>query len=118
MHPLVESRHDEREDVSDAQATTSLVPDPQRTVQLFQLRPDLVEACRSWCDGDLLILNGGPVVLVPGRGPSVRRLAGLGDYVVREGGAFSAQSADGIAQRFQPVEQTTTSGKTGDQEER
>jgi hypothetical protein len=75
-------------------------------VQVFQLRPDLIEVCAAWCGGTVLpAVNGGPVLLVPGRDRAARRMAGLGDYVARTGQTFTAEPADGIAQRYQPAQE-------------
>lgn len=73
-----------------------------RTVEVFQLRPDLVAEFVAWSGGQQLLLNGGPVVLLPGTAPAASRLVGLGDYAVRDGDTLRAEPAAGFAQRYQP----------------
>lgn len=79
-------------------------PDATRTVEVNQLRPDRVADFLAWSDGTELLLNGGPVVLLPGTRPAAQRLVGLGDFAVRDGDTVRAEPADGFYQRFQPVE--------------
>lgn len=102
LHPLVEARHDEREDVDPADAVTVLVPDEAVTVEAFQVRPDLLDAAQRWSGGVLVEVNGGPALLV------ARGVAGLGDYLVRRAGSAvtHAEPAAGFAQRYQPAEPT------------
>lgn len=71
-----------------------------RTVEAFQLRPDLVDAFLAWTGGTRLMLNGGPVVLLPGDAPADTRLVGLGDFAVRDGDQLRAEPALGFAQRY------------------
>ena len=76
-----------------------LAVDTTVTVQFFQLRPTTWQRGIDWCDGTLIIVNGGPAVLVGGG------VAGLGDYVRRDGAA--PEPADGFNARFVPVELET-----------
>lgn len=94
FHPLLPATDDDPEPR----------PDTSRVVEVHQLRPDLVDALVEWCEGTQLTLNGGAVVLLPGRGSSATRLVGLGDYAVRDGATYRAEPAAGFAQRYTPAE--------------
>lgn len=71
-------------------------------VEVFQLRPDLVDEFVAWSDGALLQINGGPAVLLPGRAPAKNRFAGLGDFAVLAGTSFHAEPAAGFYARYRP----------------
>lgn len=72
-------------------------------VEVFQLRPDLVEPFGTWSGGTVVLLNGGPVVLLTGPAPAGERLVGLGDFGVRtRDGVFYAEPADGFYSRYTP----------------
>lgn len=70
------------------------------TVEVFQHRPDLTDALVAWCDGEMLMVNGGPAVLLPGRRKITERLVGLGDFAVKAGDTWRAEPAAGFATRF------------------
>lgn len=78
-------------------------PDTARTVEANQLRPDRVAEFLAWCGGQQLMLNGGPVVLLPGDDPPAGRLVGLGDFAVADGDTVRAEPAGGFWQRYQPA---------------
>lgn len=82
--------------------------DAETAVQVFQLRPDLVEHLRAWSGGQVVFVNGGPAVLLPGAAPLTARLVGLGDFAVHDNGAFYREPADGFYRRYQPA--TTPAG--------
>ncbi len=82
-----------------------LVPDTSRTAEVTQLRPDTVEQFVEWSGGTYDLVNGGPVVLLPGRGPALGRVVGLGDFGVREGERLSGERADGFWQRWTLTEE-------------
>lgn len=77
-----------------------LTPDYTLTVGVFQLRPLTVDAFVAWSDGQMILVNGGPAVVLPDDGGIV----GLGDYGVRENSFIRAEPAAGFAQRYTPVE--------------
>lgn len=86
----------------------TLVPDLDRPVEAFQLRPDLVSELVLWAAGHLDISRGTPAVVLPGGGGRVD----LGDYVVRPhvpGGPAGdrtgqrAEPAAGFWQRWHPA---------------
>lgn len=77
----------------------ALDPDELVSVQVFQLRPLTVDACRSWCGGETAIVDGGPVVIVPGGAAFAR----LGDFIVEELGVYRVEPAVGFAQRYIPA---------------
>jgi hypothetical protein len=95
-HPLVVDTYEVQDGV--------LVPDKSRTAEVYQLRPDTVDAFVVWTGGTYDLVNGGPVVLLPGRGPALGRVVGLGDFAVREGEKLSGERADGFWQRWQIAE--------------
>ena len=72
-------------------------------VQVFQLRPDLVEQLRDWSGGQVVVVNGGPAVLLPGDTPLTTRLVELGNFAVRDGATFQAEPANGFYRRYQPA---------------
>jgi hypothetical protein len=74
------------------------------TVEVFQHRPDLTDALVAWSGGEVVeSINGGPVVVVPGRDRSTKRIVGLGDYAVKVGDKhFHAAPAAGFSQRYAP----------------
>ena len=82
---------------------------PGPLAEVFQLRPDLVEELRSWSGGQVVFINGGPAVLLPGAAPLTRRLVGLGDFAVRADTGFLAEPAAGFYQRYQPADLVATS---------
>lgn len=97
LHPLLQ--------VGDS---PDLVPDLDRLVEAFQLRPDLVSELVLWAAGHLDISRGTPTVVLPAGGGRVE----LGDYVVRPyvpGGwagdhtGQRAEPAPGFWQRWRPV---------------
>lgn len=84
------------------------VADAGVTVEVFQHQPGRTDALLAWAGGDapdVLLINGGPAVLLPGTRRAADRLVGLGDYAVREPGhSVKAEQADGFSQRFGAVE--------------
>lgn len=83
-------------------------PDTDVTVEVFLHRPDLTDQLLAWAGGDaadVLLINGGPTILLPGTRRAADRLVGLGDYAVKEPGhSVKAEQADGFSQRFVAVE--------------
>lgn len=79
-------------------------PDPTVTVELYQHTALNTADLAAWCGGEIALVNGGPVVIVGGTRRAADRLCGLGDYAVRDGDRWWAESADGLYQRYQPVE--------------
>ena len=79
-----------------------------QAVEVFQLRPDLVDQLRAWARGEELFVNGGPAVLLPGTTRFTTRLVGLGGFAVRADGVFHAEPADGFYQRYQPADPATS----------
>lgn len=87
-HPLVADEADR------------LQPDTSRTVEVFPLRPDLVQEFVAWTGGEVLVVNGGQAVLFDGQ------VAGLGDYAVRDADEAAhdharREPAGGFDQRYQ-----------------
>lgn len=79
-------------------------PDVPVTVEVFQLRPDLVAEFLGWSGGEELFVNGGPAVLLPGSRRAADRIVGLGDYAVQDQmGRFTAEPAAGWANRYIPA---------------
>lgn len=73
-------------------------------VEVFQMRPDLVDALLAWSGGDVIgIVNGGPLVLLPGYRRAADRMVGLGDFAVRRGTSFRGYRADGFYQQYTPA---------------
>ena len=79
-----------------------------QAVEVFQLRPDLVEQLRAWAGGEVVFVNDGPAVLLPGAGPAGGRLVGLGDFAVRDGATSQAEPGDGFYRRYQPAAPAAT----------
>jgi hypothetical protein len=81
-------------------------PDPDVTVEVFQVRPDTIAEFLAWSGADELgVVNGGPVFLLPGTRPAAERLCGLGDFAVRrDTGSVRSWPADGFYQRYQPAD--------------
>lgn len=74
-------------------------PDHDRVpVELMQHLPGQTQALVDWTGGTQVLVNGGPAVLLPGKGGVV----GLGDYALHRGGRFVVEHADGIARRYRP----------------
>lgn len=91
-HPLVEQDPD-----PDTGQPRPVVPDLEVSVDVFPLRPDLLDACAAWIGGLVVHVNQLPAVLLPGG----QGVAGLGDYVVRYGnGAVTRELPGGFDQRF------------------
>jgi hypothetical protein len=70
------------------------------------MRPDLVAEFVAWSGGVAIgVINGGPVVLLPGSQPAGDRLVGLGDFAVRGPGEEypHAEAAAGFWQRYTPA---------------
>lgn len=78
--------------------------DTDVTVELYQHTATNTDQLVEWCGGERAFVNGGPVVLVGGSRRAVDRLCGLGDYAVRDGDRWWAEPADGLYQRFRPVD--------------
>lgn len=96
-HPLVDvARVSLRRGVAGEEPR--LEPDTSIAVEVFQLRPLTVDAFATWCGGDIVIVDGGPAVVLPD-GDTVR----LGDYAVLEDDRFLAEPAAGFAQRYTPA---------------
>jgi hypothetical protein len=81
------------------------VDEPERTVQVFQLRPTNLAELLAWLaaagkTARTLLVNGGPLVMVDG----VATPVGLGDLFVLDGTTLTGHPADGFAQRYEPVE--------------
>jgi hypothetical protein len=74
------------------------------TVEVFLHRPDLTDELVAWSGGKVVTpVNGGPVVVVPGRDNATKRIVGLGDYAVKVADKhFHASPAAGFATRYQP----------------
>jgi hypothetical protein len=72
-------------------------------VEVFQHNALNTDELVVWAGGDRGFVNGGPVVVVGGTRRAVDRLVGLGDYAVRDGDRFWAETADGFSQRYQPT---------------
>lgn len=89
---------------AEVDATGAVVADEAVTVEVFQHRPDLTDQLVAWSGGELLVVNGGPVVLLPGSRRAAQRLVGLGDYAVRDGDTVTAEEAAGFYQRFVAAE--------------
>lgn len=81
----------------------TLAPDLGTAVELFPLRPDLVEQLVAWAGGEHLLVGGTSAVLLPGVRPVRARLVGLGDYAARSDGKVWAERAAGIAARYVPA---------------
>jgi hypothetical protein len=78
--------------------------DDRQPVELFQHRPDTTDDLAAWCDGQTILVNGGPVVLLPGTRAD-RQIVGLGDYALRtDGGRYRVEYADGLATRYTPAQ--------------
>ena len=73
-----------------------------QTVEVFQLRPDLIAQCQAWAGGQVLIEDGAPTILLAGDAPLRDSLVGLGDFAVRDGSDVRAEPADGFYQRYRP----------------
>lgn len=88
--------------VNDGETDTGVV------VEVFLHRPDLTNQLLVWAGGhadDVLLINGGPTVLLPGTRRASDRLVGLGDFAVKEPGhSVKAEQADGFSTRYLPVE--------------
>lgn len=80
------------------------VPDLAVDVQVFQHQPGRTDQLLAWADAeveDVLLINGGPAVLLPGTRRSADRLVGLGDYAVKvDGHSVKAEPADGFFTRY------------------
>lgn len=78
-------------------------PHPDRAlVELFQHRPGNTDDLVAWTDGVRITVNGAAAIVLPGKGGVV----GLGDFALKyPGGRVIVQHADGLATRYQPVEQ-------------
>ncbi len=87
-HPLVENDDN------------GLAPDVDVVVELYPLRPDLIEPFLAWTDGQRDLVGGAVVVLLPGNRPALQRIVGLGDYAARRAGKVWAEPAAGIGQRY------------------
>jgi hypothetical protein len=62
----------------------------------FQVRPLTVGAAADWCNGVVVMVNGGPAVLLSAGG-----VAGLGDFVVEDPPAiFTAVAAVDMPHRY------------------
>lgn len=72
-------------------------------LEVVQHNPLNTDQLAMWAGGDVALVNGGPVVVLGGTRKAVDRLVGLGDYAVRDGDRFWAESADGFTQRFIPA---------------
>ena len=72
-------------------------------VEVFQHTPLTTDQLTTWTGGEVAFVNGGPVVVVGGTRKAVDRLVGLGDFAVRDGDRFWAESADGFSQRYIPA---------------
>jgi hypothetical protein len=72
-------------------------------VEVMQHNPLNTAEFAAWSGGDIGFVNGGPIVVVGGTRKAVDRLVGLGDYAVRDGDRFWAESADGFGRRYQPA---------------
>lgn len=71
------------------------------------MRPDLIDALIDWSGGDVVgVLNGGPLVLLPGTRPAAQRMVGLGDFAVKAGESWRGYRADGFYQQFTPAPAT------------
>lgn len=68
-------------------------------VPLMQHRPGDTEALVAWTGSTVLIVNGGPAVLLRDGGGVV----GLGDYARADGERFVVEHADGFARRWTPA---------------
>lgn len=72
-------------------------------VETYQHTPLTTAELATWSGGDIGFVNGGPVVVVGGTRRAAARLVGLGDFAVRDGDRFWAETADGFYQRFTPA---------------
>lgn len=78
-------------------------PDPSRVqVELFLHRPDLTDELAGWSHGTVVLVNGGPAVVLPNGDP-----VGLGDYALRfpKSGRLRLEPADGLATRYTLAEE-------------
>jgi hypothetical protein len=101
LYPLVPDP-----DADPGGGTVPLVPDIEHVVEGHQLRPDLLQEFVEWSGGMVIgVINGGPVVLLPGTRPAGQRIAGLGDFAVRgEDEQYPrAELASGFWQRYTPA---------------
>lgn len=73
--------------------------DTKTEVEVFQLRPTLENRLAEWCGGEVIVVDAGLAVRVPGT-PS--QTAHLGDFVVLADGEFTVESPDGFNLRFWP----------------
>lgn len=65
------------------------------TVPAFQVRPLTVELAAAWCNAAVVMVNGGPALIVGGG------VAGLGDFVVEvAAGDYVAVPAAEMPQRY------------------
>lgn len=84
----------------------------REAVEVFQLRPDLVDQLVAWSGGELLVVNSGPAVLLPGETPVQTRLVSLGDFAVRlVDGSYRPEPADGFWRRYRPADDSSPTAK-------
>lgn len=85
-------------------------PTTDVTVELYVHTVATTQSLREWCGGEVAFVNGGPVVIVGGTRRAADRLCGLGDYTVRDGDRWWAETADGLYQRYRPVSESPGTG--------